>query len=148
LEFSEFEVFLPRVIGLILRAARFREDVHLMAKKVTVSLIDDVDGESIADETIEFAIDGVSYEIDLSSTNAAKLRDELEQWVTSARRVSGRRRVKAAVATSGNTKARATMDREQSAAIREWARRNGHKVSARGRISADITDAYNKAAKG
>lgn len=119
-----------------------------MAKKVTVSLIDDVDGESIADETIEFAIDGVSYEIDLSSTNASKLRDELEQWVSSARRVSGRRRVKSSVAAAGNTKARATMDREQSAAIREWARRNGHKVSARGRISADITDAYNKAAKG
>ena len=36
------------------------------------------------------------------------------------------------------------MDREQSAAIREWARRKGHKVSARGRISADITEAYNK----
>ncbi|MEU4316319.1 Lsr2 family protein [Nocardia sp. NPDC024068] len=119
-----------------------------MAKKVTVSLIDDVDGESIADETIEFAIDGVSYEIDLSSSNAAKLRDELEQWVGSARRVSGRRRVKSAVAAAGGTKARATMDREQSAAIREWARRNGHKVSARGRISADITDAYNKASKG
>ncbi|WP_280420674.1 histone-like nucleoid-structuring protein Lsr2 [Nocardia carnea] len=120
-----------------------------MAKKVTVSLIDDVDGESIADETIEFAIDGVSYEIDLSSSNAAKLRDELEQWVSSARRVSGRRRVKSAVAAgTANSKGRATMDREQSAAIREWARRNGHKVSARGRISADITDAYNKASKG
>lgn len=118
-----------------------------MAKKVTVSLIDDVDGESIADETIEFAIDGVSYEIDLSSANAAKLRDGLEQWVTSARRVSGRRRVKAAAAATGGPKSRVSIDREQSAAIREWARRNGHKVSARGRISADITDAYNKAAK-
>ncbi|MEV6429985.1 Lsr2 family protein [Nocardia sp. NPDC051463] len=118
-----------------------------MAKKVTVSLIDDVDGESIADETIEFAIDGVSYEIDLSSANAAKLRDGLEEWVSSARRVSGRRRVKAAVAAAGSPKSRVSIDREQSAAIREWARRNGHKVSARGRISADITDAYNKAAK-
>ncbi|MCP2278279.1 MULTISPECIES: histone-like nucleoid-structuring protein Lsr2 [Nocardia] len=119
-----------------------------MAKKVTVSLIDDVDGESIADETIEFAIDGVSYEIDLSSANAAKLRDGLEQWVSSARRVSGRRRVKAAAGTAATPKSRVSIDREQSAAIREWARRNGHKVSARGRISADITDAYNKAAKG
>jgi hypothetical protein len=118
-----------------------------MAKKVTVSLIDDVDKESIADETIEFAIDGVSYEIDLSSTNAAKLRDELEQWVESARRVSGRRRVKSAVAAVGNTKARATMDREQSRAQREWARRNGYKVSARGRISAEIAEAYNNALK-
>lgn len=120
-----------------------------MAKKVTVSLIDDVDGESIADETIEFAIDGVSYEIDLSSSNAAKLRDGLEEWVSSARRVSGRRRVKSAATATAAPKNRVVpIDREQSAAIREWARRNGHKVSARGRISADITDAYNKAAKG
>lgn len=119
-----------------------------MAKKVTVSLIDDVDGESIADETIEFAIDGVSYEIDLSSSNASKLRDELEQWVDHARRVSGRRRVKAAVAAStGGSKGRAPMDREQSRARREWARRNGFKVSARGRISAEIDEAYNNAMK-
>ncbi|GAB4582699.1 Lsr2 family protein [Nocardia sp. NPDC127526] len=117
-----------------------------MAKKVTVSLIDDVDGESIADETIEFAIDGVSYEIDLSTANAAKLRDGLEVWVSNARRVSGRRRTKAAAAATAGPKSRVSIDREQSAAIREWARRNGHKVSARGRISADITEAYNKAA--
>ncbi|UGT40098.1 Lsr2 family protein [Nocardia yamanashiensis] len=118
-----------------------------MAKKVTVSLIDDVDGESIADETIEFAIDGVSYEIDLSTENAAKLRDGLEVWVSSARRVSGRRRTKVAAGAAGAApKGRISIDREQSAAIREWARRNGHKVSARGRISADITEAYNKAA--
>jgi hypothetical protein len=116
-----------------------------MAKKVTVSLIDDVDGESIADETVEFAIDGVSYEIDLSAANAAKLRDGLEAWVSSARRVSGRRRSKpAGGAAAGAPKSRVSMDREQSAAIREWARRKGHKVSARGRISADITEAYNK----
>ncbi|GEM33738.1 Lsr2 family protein [Nocardia neocaledoniensis] len=115
-----------------------------MAKKVTVSLIDDVDGESIADETIEFAIDGVSYEIDLSEANAARLREGLDEWVANARRVSGRRRTKAAGAPAPQGKSRVSMDREQSAAIREWARRKGHKVSARGRISADITEAYNK----
>ncbi|MEV0434733.1 MULTISPECIES: histone-like nucleoid-structuring protein Lsr2 [Nocardia] len=115
-----------------------------MAKKVTVSLIDDVDGESIADETIEFAIDGVSYEIDLSEANAARLREGLDEWVANARRVSGRRRTKAAGTPAPQGKSRVSMDREQSAAIREWARRKGHKVSARGRISADITEAYNK----
>ncbi|MFH5231299.1 histone-like nucleoid-structuring protein Lsr2 [Antrihabitans spumae] len=118
-----------------------------MAKKVTVTLIDDLDGEASADETVEFGIDGVSYEIDLSSTNAAKLRSQLDLWVSSARKVSGRRRTpKPAIVASG-TKSRVSVDREQSAAIREWARRNGHKVSARGRISAEITDAYNKAKK-
>lgn len=117
-----------------------------MAKKVTVTLIDDVDGEAPADETVEFGIDGASYEIDLSAANAAKLRAQLDDWVGSARKISGRRRAKPASIASG-TKARVSVDREQSAAIREWARRNGHKVSARGRISAEITDAYNKAKK-
>ena len=37
---------------------------------------------------------------------------------------------------------RGTIDREQSAAIREWARKNGHNVSSRGRISAEIVEAY------
>ena len=118
-----------------------------MAKKVTVTLIDDVDGEAPADETVEFGIDGVSYEIDLSAANAAELRSQLEIWITNARRTAGRRRtVKPAIAPAA-TKARVAVDREQSAAIREWARRNGHKVSARGRISAEITEAYNKAKK-
>ena len=52
-----------------------------MAKKVTVTLVDDFDGEGPADETVEFSIDGVNYEIDLSSKNAQKLRNELKPWL-------------------------------------------------------------------
>ena len=115
-----------------------------MAKKVTVTLIDDVDGEAIADETVEFGLDGVSYEIDLSEENAALLREQLEYWVENARRISGRKRVRQA-ATPTAPKSRVSVDREQSAAIREWARRNGHKVSARGRISAEVIEAYHQA---
>ena len=48
-----------------------------MAKKVTVTLVDDFDGDGAADETVEFGLDGVTYEIDLSSKNAKKLRDDL-----------------------------------------------------------------------
>ncbi len=58
-----------------------------MAKKVTVTLVDDVDGEAPADETVEFGVDGVTYEIDLSSKNAEKLRNQLSTWVEHARRV-------------------------------------------------------------
>lgn len=116
-----------------------------MAKKVTVTLIDDVDGEAVADETVEFGLDGVSYEIDLAADNAELLREQLQGWIESARRISGRRRVKPAPAAATTAKVRVPVDREQSAAIRDWARRNGHKVSARGRISADVIDAYNKA---
>ena len=110
-----------------------------MAKKVTVTLVDDFDGDGPADETVEFSIDGVSYEIDLSAKNAKKLRDDLKQWIEAGRRVGGRRRGR----SGGSGRGRATIDREQSAAIREWARRSGHKVSTRGRIPAEIIDAFN-----
>src|ERR1700689_52566 len=63
-----------------------------MAKKVTVTLVDDFDGEGAADETVEFGLDGVTYEIDLSAKNATKLRHDLKQWVEASRRVGGRRR--------------------------------------------------------
>ena len=56
-----------------------------MAKKVTVTLVDDFDGEGAADETVEFGLDGVTYEIDLSNKNAGKLRADLKQWIESAR---------------------------------------------------------------
>lgn len=111
-----------------------------VAKKVTVTLVDDFDGEGPADETVEFSIDGVNYEIDLSSKNAQKLRNDLKHWVEASRRVGGRRRGR-----NGSGRGRGTIDREQSAAIREWARRNGHKVSTRGRIPADIIDAFHAA---
>ncbi len=113
-----------------------------MAKKVTVTLVDDFDGEATADETVEFGLDGVTYEIDLSTKNAAKLRNDLKQWVEAGRRVGGRRRGRAVAA---NGRGRGAIDREQSAAIREWARRNGHNVSTRGRIPADVIDAFHAA---
>ncbi|MBF6273894.1 nucleoid-associated protein Lsr2 [Nocardia sp. 852002-20019_SCH5090214] len=111
-----------------------------MAKKVIVELVDDYDGKSDADQTVHFGIDGVEYEIDLSTKNAEKLRKIFEQWTEPARKV-GRNR-KGAV-KSGT--ARTTPDREQTAAIREWARNNGYEISSRGRIHKDIVEAYNKA---
>jgi Lsr2 len=111
-----------------------------MAKKVTVTLVDDFDGEGAADETVEFGLDGVTYEIDLSAKNATKLRHDLKQWVEASRRVGGRRRGRSSVG-----RGRGAIDREQSAAIRDWARRNGHNVSTRGRIPADVIDAFHAA---
>ena len=101
-----------------------------MAKKVTVTLIDDFDGEGAADETVEFGLDGVTYEIDLSSKNATKLRAELKKWADAGRRVGGRRRGRAG-SVGGR---RGAIDREQSAAIREWARRQIGRASCRERV--------------
>ena len=63
-----------------------------MAKKVTVSFVDDLDGKTAADETVAFTLDGVAYEIDLSTKNAKKLRAALQPWIEAGRRVGGRRR--------------------------------------------------------
>ncbi|KAA8884419.1 Lsr2 family protein [Nocardia colli] len=109
-----------------------------MAKKVTVTLVDDYDGKSKANETVQFSIDGVAYEIDLSTKNAGKLRVTLEPWAEKARKTGRLKR-------KGTGKATSATDREQTAAIREWARKHGHNVSTRGRIPADIVAAYNNA---
>src|ERR1700743_243211 len=74
------------------KCLRRKREAQPMAKKVTVTLVDDFDGEGAADETVEFGLDGVTYEIDLSAKNATKLRNDLKQWVEASRRVGGRRR--------------------------------------------------------
>ena len=102
-----------------------------MAQKVQVVLLDDVDGGE-ATETLSFSLDGVGYEIDLSDKNAAALRDALAPWISAGRRVSGRR-------TTGRGRGRGNSD---AAKIREWAKAHGYEVSERGRVSAEIREAY------
>jgi hypothetical protein len=120
-----------------------------MAQRTTVTLVDDLD-QGEADETVEFGVDGSFYEIDLSDANAARLRHALADYVASARRLGGRRRVGRAArptrpAASSRTAGRASVDREQNQAIRDWARRQGLTVSERGRISTGVIEAYNEA---
>lgn len=110
-----------------------------MAKKVQVLLVDDVDKESPADETVTFSLDGVSYEIDLTSANAAKLRDSLAVWIGHAERTGGRRSSGRSSGSSGKG------TRRDVSAIREWARSNGYDISERGRISTEVQEAYEKA---
>lgn len=107
-----------------------------MAQKTIVVVEDDLSGGT-ADESVTFALDGVSYEIDLSVANARSLRDVLAGYIAAGRRVGGTRRVGRSVA--------ARTDKEQLDAMRRWARENGYEVSSRGRISNGIRDAYNAA---
>ena len=115
-----------------------------MAQKVQVLLVDDIDGGE-ASETVSFALDGNNYEIDLSGKNASEMRDSFAKYVGAARKIgrsssssgrSGRR--------SGGTST--AMDRDQAAAIRSWAKKQGLKVSDRGRIPATIIEQYNRSA--
>jgi|SRR4051794_3271883 hypothetical protein len=120
-----------------------------MARKVQVILSDDLDENVPADETVSFALDGTNYEIDLSDKNAQELRDAFSRYVQAARKV-GRASGRASGGASGGGRSRATggggrMDREQAGAIRDWARKNGHAVSDRGRIPAGVVEAYEAA---
>lgn len=112
-----------------------------MARRVQVVLEDDVDGGDAA-ETVSFALDGRSYEIDLNSANAAALREALAPWIAAGRRAG-------AAPTAGRTPARArtTKRSEDTADIRRWAVDNGLPVSSRGRISSDLRARYEAAHK-
>ncbi len=106
-----------------------------MAQRVQIILEDDYDGGA-ADETVSFALDGTEYEIDLSAKNAAKLRDAISPWLGHARKTGGRRKRGTASKAPASS---STSD------IRAWAQANGHEVSSRGRVSAEVREAYEKA---
>ncbi|GHJ34703.1 Lsr2 family protein [Streptomyces sp. TS71-3] len=110
-----------------------------MAQKVQVLLVDDLDGGE-ADETVTFALDGKSYEIDLTTGNADKLRGLLEPYLKGGRRTGGR-------ASGGRGKARAAASgsSQDTAQIRAWAKENGYEVNDRGRVPANIRQAYEDA---
>jgi hypothetical protein len=108
-----------------------------VAQKVQVILSDDIDGGQ-ADETVQFAVDGVSYEIDLSDANAEALRGLLAPYVEAARRVGGRSSRRA-------LRSQPPAPRVDLSDVRAWARENGYQVSDRGRVSSEVRAAYEAA---
>lgn len=111
-----------------------------MAQKTVIQLVDDLDGTTLNNgegKTVSFAIEGVSYEIDLSQAHVDELTKALAPYVEAGRKANGRKSV---ARTSG-----AKSDPAELQKIRDWAGKNGHTVSSRGRISASVRDAYNAA---
>ncbi|MFD7510623.1 Lsr2 family protein [Streptomyces sp. NPDC059853] len=111
-----------------------------MAQKVQVLLLDDLSGGE-AEETVTFALDGKTYEIDLNSENADKLRNALEPYVKAGRRAGSGRGGRG----RGRTAAPAGGSGQDTAKIRAWAKENGFEVNDRGRVPANIREAYEKA---
>lgn len=112
-----------------------------MAKHTEVRLIDDLSAKAgdegvAADETVEFAVDGKAYEIDLAASNATRLRDALAEFIAAGR---------LAPRTSGSTKARKASsagDSERNQAIRQWAAEQGITVKPRGRLNKELIAKY------
>lgn len=108
--------------------------------------MDDIDGSVIDDEsgeTIEFAVNGVEYVIDLKAKNA----NEFHYYIEHAVRVGGRKRKPspAGATTPSKTGTPVTRDPAQTRAIRQWAADEGYEINDRGRIPAAIEEAYNAA---
>ena len=119
---------------MVKRSLTAKEGEKRMAQKVTITLVDDLDGSEGA-ETVSFGLDGTSYEIDLSEKNAAKLREALAGYVGHARK-SGRAKGRTKAATNSGPSARE---------LRDWARSNGYEVSDRGRVPEEVRQAFEAA---
>jgi hypothetical protein len=109
-----------------------------VAQKTIVKTYDDLDGSEIDAEgkSVTFSLEGTSYEIDLSSKNVQKLRDDLRVYVEKARRVNGR------ASRSGKAAEPAPVDTK---AVRAWAEEQGLGVSTRGRLSTELIEQYRAA---
>ena len=108
-----------------------------MAQHFQVRYTDDIDGSDLGEtaNTLSFAFEGKEYSIDLSDDNAEAFRQTIAPYIEAGHRVASAK-AKAARKNTGKTPPTDTK------AIREWARENGHDVSDRGRIPADVMDAY------
>lgn len=111
-----------------------------MAQRVSVNLVDDIDGGS-AVETIYFSLDGVSYEIDLGKRNADRLRAAMAAYSEAGRRL---------VRTTGRGRGRTVVQRRVEVAadpraVRAWAKANKVAVPDRGRIPLAVLERYRAA---
>ncbi|MET8327511.1 Lsr2 family protein [Streptomyces sp. NPDC005181] len=110
-----------------------------MAQRVVVTLSDDIDGGAAA-ETVTFALDGKSYEIDLNPSNAKKLRKALAPYMA-----AGRKQTNASKHGKTPVSYRHTSLAPDPAAVRAWARSHRMDVPARGRIPKKVYEAFREA---
>ena len=122
-----------------------------MATRTTVTLVDDLDGTS-AETSVDLGLDGATYEIDLSATNAARLPDTVAQYIAAPRRSGGRRtggqhsaptgHTSASTSTRSGSAGAAKRSPEENRRIRTWALQHGAGVPDRGRIPGLLVTAY------
>ena len=111
-----------------------------MAKRIRVELIDDLDGSVLEDnagESVKFGLDGVSYSLDLSKSNAKDFRSVMKKYIDNAEQSTGTRQTRRS-GGSGRTS-------QELAKVREWLISQGHEVSPRGRVKAELLALYDDA---
>ncbi|MFE5708470.1 Lsr2 family protein [Rhodococcus koreensis] len=111
-----------------------------MARRVVVELVDDIDGTVFGEggESITFSVNGVDYEIDLKDKNASKFHKQVGFFIEHATRVGGRKRRSDRLAVPDGPVRRRGDVKE----IRAWAAEQGYEISSRGRIPAEVEQAF------
>ncbi|MFE7423684.1 Lsr2 family protein [Rhodococcus sp. NPDC057529] len=114
-----------------------------MARKIVVELVDDIDGTVFGQdgESISYAVDGVEYVIDLKDEHATELRETFEYYIAHSTQVGGRKHR----AGRSATPVAARRPSGETTKIRAWAREQGYELSSRGRIPAEIEQAFRDA---
>ena len=103
--------------------------------KKIVEVVDDFDGTP-ADQTVRFAFNGASYEIDLTRAHFEEFAEAIQPYIKVGRKTGSTRRR----GNAGNP-----AQRLETAKIRAWAKEEGYELSERGRIPASIVEDYRKA---
>jgi hypothetical protein len=115
-----------------------------MAQKTQIIMTDDLDG-SAATQTVTFAFQGTSYEIDLNDAHVSSIEESFAEWISNARKTTGGRSTSSSSSRASGGRTSSTAKRGDLDAVRAWARENGHTVSDRGRVSNKILEAYDAA---
>jgi hypothetical protein len=108
-----------------------------VAKRVVTVLTDDLDGTAIEEgngETVTFGLDGREFEIDLTKSNAKKLRSALDKYISAGRRTGGQKRSRGRAARPSGS--------PDPQDVRAWAHSHGVTVNERGRIPREIVEQY------
>lgn len=111
-----------------------------MARRTIELLVSDLSGDELEagqGQTVEFTYRGTSYSIDLTDKEAAGFDKAIAMYIEHATKAGGSRRGSGTRKASGSGRSK-----EELAEIRDWLTANGHEVSPRGRIKAELLEAY------
>lgn len=122
-----------------------------MAERTITQLFDDLDQTEIAEgkgESIEFALHGTTYRIDLKRSNVTKFEKALAPFVEAATQLRGAKSSPRAATSTRRRNARPkNAGKNSTSAVRDWAAANGLEVNSRGRIPAAVQNAFDAAQK-
>lgn len=108
-----------------------------MAQRVITQKVSDLSGVDIADgegKTVNFSVEGVEYQLDLTQKEFDKFNSAMDFYITHATRVGGRKKSGAASKSDYDAKL-----------VRAWAVEQGLDIPSRGRIPSELVEQYKAA---